>query len=186
MSLGIPYVAPLPTPGVTPSPAFESQLVAHCQETELKLEAKVVDADIALTAGDVPVHGIRTFELGAAGASFIGFVYDPATLYAASAAGGNTATHTLPVQPGQRIRTVTVHGRNSGVAWTVALLSIDKATGAVTAISSTTSGAVAGTIEARTLAVSTTVLANVAYVVRMTAGAAADRFLGASFGVDRP
>lgn len=187
MSLGIPVVAPIPTPGVTASPTFEAQLVAWMQEIEAKLEAKVNEGDVVLTTGDLTKHGSRTLELAAAGGSGIGATYDPANLYWASAAGGNTVTKELPVQVGQRITGVACHGRNSGVAWTLAALKIDKTTGAVTSLGSVVSGTIAGTIEKKAIPpITEVVVAEFAYVLRWTAGAAADRFLGGQFVVDRP
>lgn len=185
MSFGVPVVATLPTPQVTPSPQFEADLITWAQEIESKVEQKIVDADIALTGGDIAVHGVRTEAIAAAGGSLVGMTYDAATLYASAAAGGNTWSKELRVQPGQRIRNVRLYGRNSGVAWTVAVLAIDLASGGVSVLGSAASGTAAGTIEPKDVALSVTVLANTAYVVRFTAGAAGDRVLGGSQGVDR-
>lgn len=186
MSYGVPFVTPLPTPGVTQSPTFESQLIARDQEVQAKLEAKIADADIALTGGDIAKHGIRATELAAADFLPVGATYDPANLYHQAAGAGNTASHGIPVQPGQRIRSVTCHGRNSGVAWTWALLKIAKATGIVTPIASQSSTTVPAQIDPVTLTVSEVALAGFAYVMRWTAGGAGDRILGAEHEVDRP
>lgn len=186
MSYGVPFVSPLPVPGVTPSPTFEAQLIAWAQENEGKLEQKIAGADIALVSGDFATHGIRTLELAVAGSSLIGATYDAATGYTTAAAGGNTVSKSLDVQPGQRIRDVSCHGRNTGVAWTVAVLRMAKLTQVLTVIGSATSGTVATTTEKKSVALTEVVLADFAYIVRFTAGAASDRCIGFSFGVDRP
>lgn len=188
MSLGVAFTTLLPTPGVTPSPTYEALDVARHQEIEAKLVAKVTDADIALTGGDVAVHGVRTFELPAAGATAPagGATYDAATERWASAAGANVVNQAIPVQPGQRIRSVTVHGRNSGVAWVLTVHKKNKATEAITQLGTVSSGAVAGTIEAKTIALTEVVVAGWAYYLKWTSGAAADRYIGSSYGVDRP
>lgn len=186
MSYGVPYLSPLPTPGVTPSPTFEAQLVAHSQETETKLEQDITENDITLATGDFKQHVNRPIELGAAGWTFIGATYDPANFYALAAAGGNTASRTLEVQPGQRIRSVQLHGRNSGVAWVLAVFKIDKASSTPTQIGTVNSGVIAGTIEPKSIALTEVVLDGFAYVVRWTSGAAGDRLIGGRFEVDRP
>jgi hypothetical protein len=187
MSLGIPVVAPLPTPGVTASPTFEAELIAWCQEIEAKLEAKVNQADITLTSGDITKHAARPVELPAAAGVGVTATYDAANGYWSAAGAGNTVTVELPMQPGQRLTSVSVHGRNSGVAWTAQVVRIAKGSGTITALGAVmTSGTSAGTIEKLTRALTTVAADDEAFFVRWTAGGAGDRFLGARFEVDRP
>jgi hypothetical protein len=186
MSYGTAFAAPLPTPGVTASPTFESQLLAWCQEAEGKLEQKIGQADLAVTTGDLATHGTRTIELPAAGATGVTATYDAANGYWSAVGAGNTVTTPLAVQPGQRITGVACHGRNGGVAWSLTVYKIEKLTGTVTPIGTVNSGAVAGTIEKKSIPPLTeVVLADYGYFARWTAGGAGDRFLGAQLQVDR-
>lgn len=185
MSLGVPFTTPLPTPGVTASPTFEAQLIARHQEIQAKLEQKVGQGDLAVTTGDLATHGNRPLELPAAGVTATDATYDVAGAYWAAAAGGNTVVQALPVQPGQRIKVVACHGRNSGVAWTLKVFKVDKATGTVTELATVSSGVVAATIEKKSIALTETVLDDVGYFAKWTAGGAGDRYLGARLEVDR-
>ncbi len=185
MSYGTIFASPIPTPGVTPSPTFEAQLVAWMQEAEAKLEQKIGQADVILTAGDVS-HANRSVELPAAGATGIGATYDAANGYWSAVGGTDTVTFALSVQPGERIRSVSMHGRNLGTLWTFSVHKIAKSTGTITQLGTVNSGTSSGTIEKLTLAFTEACVDDVAYVARWTAGLAANRCLGVRLEVDRP
>lgn len=187
MSYGTAFSSPLPTPGVTPSPTFEAQLIAWAQEAEAKLEQKVGQADLAVTSGDLATHGTRIVELPAAGGTAAdGATYDVAGGYWLANGAADTVVLPLPVQPGQRITSVSCHGRTgSTTAWTLTVHKIDKATGTVTQLGTVSSGIIAATIEKKSIALTETVVADVGYFLKWSSGANLDRFLGARFEVDR-
>lgn len=186
MSYGQAIASPRPVPGVTASPSYESLLEAWLAEVQACLEAKVTDAGLDLSAVPEAKHGARVIELPAAGAALLGATYDAANLYAASAAGADTASFPLPVQQGQRIRAVSMHGRaNGAAAWTLDVFRFNKTTGVVTNIG-TVASAVAAAIEEKSIPAITEVVGdNLAYVARWTAGGAGARILGVTFQVDR-
>ena len=182
MSYGFPFVSPLPTPGVTASPTFEAQLIAWCQEAEGKLEQQVGvnPSDLFLSGGSsgfIP-HVQTGVELPTAGASLLGCTYDATNLYAVAAAAGDTASFAIPAMTSDMLRQVDMWGRNSGGAWTFALLKINKNTGTVTTMDTKTSGIIAGTIEKLSIIVTETLNPDVAYVARWTAGTTLNRCLG--------
>lgn len=188
MSLGIAYVAVLPTPGVTASPQFESDLIAWCQETEDKLTAHVAAADIDVgTSGDLTKHGNRAFELAAAEAALTdGAAYDSTDDVVLASGGGQIGVFGLRVQPGQRLKVVTVYGQNHGSAWSLVVNKKSKVTGAVTQLGSVSSGTVSGTIEPKTLTFTDVALDNYCYFARWTSGANTDKCYGCRYEVDRP
>jgi hypothetical protein len=186
MSFGVAFVQALPTPGVTASPQFESDLIAWCQEAEAKLEQKVVNSDTAFT-GAGPTHGEKTIGLSASKGAPLGATWDAANQYFNSAAGADTVTIGLDLEVGQRIKAVSLHGRANGTnAWTLDLLSIAAGTGAVTNLGTVTSATPAA-IEKKSIgSLSVTVAADIAYVLRWTAGGAGNRCIRGEVVVDRP
>jgi hypothetical protein len=186
MSYGQPFISVRPTPGVTPSPTYESDLDRWALEAQTCLEAKVTDAGLDLSAVAEAKHGLRQFEAPAAGGAILGATYDAANGYVASAAAPDTVTIPLLVQVGQRIRAVSMHGRaNGAAAWTLDVLRINKATGVVTNIG-TVASAIAAAIEEKSIPALTEVCNDsLAYVARWTAGGAGSRVYGVTFQLDR-
>jgi hypothetical protein len=187
MSYGTAFVSPLPTPGVTASPTFETQLIAWCQEAQGKLAQKISNGDVSLlTAGDVS-HTNRIWELSPADGALIGATWDPVNLYVVAVGAADTVTIPIAVQVGERILVAKMYGRNSGTAWNFRIMKIDKTSGTVTTVAGpTSSGVAAGTIEPISFALTETILDNFAYVAKWTSGLALNRCLGLRIEVDRP
>lgn len=181
-----------PVPLLTdPFPTLMAAVLAWMQEVEAEyLETKLGNANLDLVTDADLLHGPRPFRQGAAAAqaSAGAPTFSGGTSQFWLAAGAtDEVTFTLPLATNERILEVSVYGRaNGATAWRFGLYSVNLTTGVVTQVGGNVTSAIGAAIEKKTLtALTTTVAADVVYILRVELLAAANRCLGCEGKFDK-